>query len=357
MGSSMRIHWGFKEEILTLLARAAHALDQSEDQVLLLNEASVLLWRFDGEILPRNADVIRKLLETCVSTWLPKTVTLLYTGALVSQGQPTALAATILVDLLGNSLFSRDQLISEILAEARTDNNQPSNFRELLNIFGFPGLLHPAVTCPTGVKFRFYTEIPAAQYDKFIYCCSECQYPLDQKGDFLQCGSPFCHSTRYTLDPPHSRVPQRRTRSTLSKTICDKQLKLNHLAWRTIATPLVLEKTISNYLKKIAPDSTSSTIQPNEFRPGLSIFEDGRKINFEPVATHSAPTIFNYYSEINNSEETWIVVPDGTVRLFHHLKEKLPDNYKIVSSRSYSYEYLNRFYTFRKSGGTRIRCR
>lgn len=356
-GFTMRIHWGFKEEILTLLAQAANAPDQSDEQNLLLNEACVLLWRFDDEVLPRRADDIRKLLEVCISYWLPKTVRLMYTGALVYQGQPTTLSATILVDLLGNSLFTRDQLISEILTEGSTEKNSPGNFRELLQTFNFPGIAHPQEIHPIGLKFRFYTEIPNTQHDKFIYSCAECQYPLDQTGTIFQCSSPFCHNFKYTRAYPHGRISQRRQKSTLPKMVYAKQLKLNHLAWRTIASPLVLETTIAKYLRKIVPDITFSTIEPNKFRPGVSIFENGRRVNFEPVATHSAPTVFNYYSEIENPEETWIVVPDGTIRLFHNLKEKLPNNYKIVSSRSYPYEYLNTFYTNKKRGGARIRYR
>lgn len=352
----MRIHWGFKEEILILLAKAAKAPDQSEEQTLLLNEASVLLWRFDNEVLPRSADCIRNLLAFDINVWLPRTVNLMYTGPLICKGQPTMLSDIILLDLSEDSLSLRDRVINDALVAGRKDDYSFENFRELYNAFTFPGLIKPEEIKPLSLKSRFYTKIPTTQHDDYIYSCPGCLSPLDHIADFLQCSSPFCPTTKYSRLPPHGEIPYHTRKAHITKTVYKKQMKLNQLAWRTIASPIVFEKTIMKYLKKVLPASTSETITLNESRPGLSIIESGNRVNFDPVATHSAPTIFSYYSEKSIPGETWIVVPDGTRQLFQHLKEKLSDNYKIVTARSYPYEYLKKFHSGR-TRVKRVRCR
>lgn len=347
----MRIHWGFKEQIHTLLAKAANASDQTE-QSLLLSEAGVLLWRFDDETFPRRADDIRPLLKVSIDSWIPKTVSLNYIGPLLSENQPTTLVSTILTDLSGDTLSLRDELVSEVLKVESL-----GCFREMIDAFLLPGVAGSYEISSACIKERFYTAIPSTQRNDYLYCCTTCGCPLDNNGLYFRCESPFCHSAKYSLIPSHYLVPFKDQRRNLIKIFYNGQLKLNPLAWRTIATPLVFEKIIVKYLKKVLPKKVSSTIELGKHRPGVSIFQSGRRVILEPVATHSAATIKDYYSSLDNKDETWIVVPGGSALLFRHLKEKLPVNYRVVTSQTYPYEYLDEFYKEREKGLARIRCR
>lgn len=347
----MRTHWVYKEEILTLLAKAALASDQVERR-LLLDEAGVLLWRFDAETLPRSADEILPLLEISIDSWLPRKVNLNYVGPLISQNQPTTLANTILTDLSGDSLFIRDKLISGALIAESLEN-----FRELVNTFSFSSIVGRDEISSACVKSNFYTDVPSLQHTDYIYCCNYCGYPMDNKGLFFQCESPFCYSPKYSLIPPHDPTPYKTKFKRLRKILYDEQLKLSPLAWRTIATPLVFEKIIAKYLKKVLPKDSSSTMEFCKDRPGVSLIESGRRITLEPVATNSEATIINYYSALKNTDETWIVVPGGTALLFRYVKANLSDNYKVVTAQSYPCEYLAEFHKDREKRSTRIRCR
>ncbi|WP_339100147.1 hypothetical protein WKQ99_17860 [Pseudomonas atacamensis] len=352
----MRIHWGFKEEILKTLANAAKTTDQSTEQILLLNEASVLLWRFDSEVLPRSAEALRTLLELDIEDWLPKTVHQMYKGPLMSMGKPTFLCDIILIDLSEDALSRRDSLITTAINDGKRDNNSPRNFRELYNTFLFHGITPPTQARSCAITSCFYTKVPSAQHDDFIYTCPACKAPLDCTREFFQCCSPFCPTTTYRRSSPHEQMPYHTRNAHLKKTEYSNQLKLSPLAWRTIATPVVLERIIVKYLTKVLPATSSETIQLNENRPGLSIIESGIRVNLDPVATHSAATISNYYSENTIPGETWIIVPDGIGRLFAPLKEKLAGRFKIVTSRSYPYEYLKKFHPNR-ADSKRVRCR
>lgn len=347
----MGTHWVYKEEILTLLAKAALASDQVERR-LLLDEAGVLLWRFDAETLPRTADEILPLLEVNIGSWLPKKINLNYDGPLLSKDQPTTLANTILTDLSGDSLFIRDKLVSEVLKAESLEN-----FRELINKFLLSSIVGRDEISSACVKSNFYTDVPSIQHNDYIFCCNWCGYPMDNKGLFFQCESPFCYSPKYSLTPPHDPTPYKTKFKRLRKIFYDEQLKLKPIAWRTIASPMVFEKIIAKYLKKVLPEKSSSTMEFCKDRPGVSLFESGRRITLEPVATNSETTIINYYSALENTDETWIVVPGGTALLFRYVKASLSDNYKIVTAQSYPCEYLAEFHKNLKERSTRIRCR
>ena len=347
----MGTHWVYKEEILTLLAKAALASNQVQ-QRLLLDEAGVLLWRFDTETLPRTADEILPLLEVNIGSWLPKKINLNYDGQLLSNDRPTTLANTILADLSGDSLFIRDKLVSEVLKAESLEN-----FRELINTYLFSSIVGREEIRSECVKSNFYTDIPSIQHNDYIFCCNCCGCPMDNKDLFVQCESPFCYSPRYSLIPPHDPIPYKTKFKRLRKVPYDEQLTLSPLAWRTIASPLVFEKVIAKYLKKVLPELSSSTIEFCKDRPGVTLFESGRRITLEPVATYSETTIINYYSKLEISDETWIVVPGGTALLFRYLKAALPDNYKVVTAQSYPYEYLAEFHKDLQRRPTRVRCR
>jgi hypothetical protein len=349
---SSRIHWGFKEEILSLLSRAALAYSDTEQQMQLLDEASILLWRFDESVLPRQAAELRDLLPVAIETWLPRKVSMLYKGALMQKGMPTILCDTILVDMSEDSLTLRDSLISEAL-ERTTGKGRPASFREHEVRFGFPGLLLPNDLYPDDFRSMFYTQIPSYRRDQFIYCCKDCLYPLDIHGDHFQCSSPFCRTPKYPLAPPH--FPTKWTSKPIAKYNFNFQPMLSHFAWRTIACPLVMEKRILTYLRKVVPKSTQETIIPHSNRPGFTIEENGQIIEFNPVATHSLQTISNYYSQHDLQHPVWIVVPQGTHKIHFGLRYRLPENYVVVTTQSYSYEYLNKFYLNRPRG-RRIRC-
>jgi hypothetical protein len=346
----MRLNLEFKEDIHMLLAKAAREPTESAEQILLLNEAGTLLWRFDDSLLPRNAEDIRPLLETDINEWMPEQIGLFYTGPLISNGSPTMLADTILMDLCGDSLNMRDELLTLALSPARESPRPPHSFREFANQFGFPGTIGLNEISPESLEYPFYTELAPYQRGDYIYSCPSCQMPLDQNQKHFQCSSPFCPTTTYPILPPHESVPYHARKLPLIKTAYDKQLKLTHLAWRTIASPLLMEKTILTFLKKVVPTNLHETITTNDSRPGITIIEGGWKINIEPVATHSASSVQKYYAQQHDSDETWLIIPSGTTTLFRHLPPMLPENFRFLTPRSYPDEYLSKFHSNLKTG-------
>lgn len=351
----MRIHWGFKEEIHRLLSEAALAIPHSNNQEQLLNEACILLWRFDSAVIPRSASDILPLLSRDISTWLPKSVDLLYKGALISSDAPTMLPETILIDISGDALTRRDQLVSDILNQKPLSDTKAENFRHLVTTEAFKGSASSSNVMGLNSTLT-YEPIPLTRYNDHVYICRECLYPMDIHREYLTCASPYCSNTNYAITPNHEPVPYSRKKKPLIKLPKNDMLKLTHLAWRTIATPFQLERRVINYFKKVLPAAILSTLQPIQDRPGITLLENEKRVHLEPIATHSAVTIENYYSELDNSDATWLIVPDGTRRLFGHLKARLPENYRIVTSRSYPYEYLSEFHNAPKRGGKRIRC-
>lgn len=351
----MRIHWGFKEDILRLLSEAALAPAHSPEQEQLLNEACVLLWRFDKHIIPRSSEDIFPLLSMDISCWLPKSVNLLYTGQLLAKGHPTTLPRTILTDISGHSLSLRDKIINDLLLSNSKRATTTKDFRALVSSENLSGVIK-AKNIADPSTLQLYEPFAESEAQKFILLCRQCSYPLDSAGDYLICTAPFCSNVRYSAHPPHPPVPFSRKQKPLKKIFAHGTLKLRHIIWRTIATPLQLEYRMISYFKKTLPPATYSTLALIDDRPGISIIEGDKKIQLEPVATHSASTIENYYGSLDNTNPTWIIVPDGTRYLFQHLKARLPTNYTIVTARSYPYEYLATFHNLAKRGGRRIRC-
>jgi hypothetical protein len=338
---------GYKEEILILLARAAYEFDRPDEQALLLNEAGVLIWRFDDSIRPRRADEIKDMLDVEIKTWLPEKICTLYTGPLLIDGSPTQLAETILVDVAGDSLMKRDKLLCRSM-DCGLESNRSNNVQNLLRILSFNCLIDPKQTEIERVQSAFYTEILRNKRNNFIYSCPTCGYPMDNVGLFLSCSSPFCLNINYPVVSSNDSGSRRLMHRPISKVGYSNQLKLTNLAWRTIRVPLLFEQIIIDHFAKTLSEHKAETIQINEKRPGLSIREGSRKIYFEPVATYSAATVFNYYCELDTNDDVWIIVPFKARRFFFNLRNKLPRNFKIVTTQTYSSLYFKYYPESRK---------
>lgn len=340
----MTNNWGYQEELLKLLAKASLQPKHSKEQTTLLNEAGILLWRFDHKVFPLTANDILPLLHNDVESWLPKNILFNFKGPLLSQDKPTSLVNNILIDMSGIALFDRDKLIDDAIQSESARGSKITCFRELFNSYDFRGVINRNAMIPSHIKDIFYEDIPDNYHNDFIQMCAKCGYPLEQRDVLFSCPSPYCSNSVFDLAYPHQPIPFKKHVSRPSRYKFSNQLKLKHIIWRTITCPMLMEAHVLQSLKKSMPENSTPSLNYCQHAPGVSLTDGTQSISFEPTIINHPPSVVSYYSAKIPVNQTWIVVPRGLSRFFKIAKFRLGENYNITTTHSFRKEYLFKYH-------------
>ena len=333
----------FRERLLVMLADAATLPFGSKEQNLKLNEAGLLLWRFDDSTFPLRADDLRDRLESPLETWLPKTNTFGLTGCLMQDGQAAMLAHEIIAIMEGNALRTRDNVIRKLLAKASDETPTIATFRNLIDHYPLKTLITPSDSIPDFLREVFYEPVTDSP-DRTVVTCSVCAYPLERINDTLRCSSNVCSHIEYSSTPPHLPIKKPDRYGAASVWHSDSYLKLRPLWWRTIALPLLMERRMMDWAQYSLSSHQHVTCSLAVDSPGVNIHHEDSVLCLEPTAITHTASIWGYYNDKSPMTETWIVVPKGDAVQAETLARAFKRRYTVVTERSFVERYLFMFH-------------
>lgn len=333
--------WRYRETILTLLAEAALLPATSDEQTALLNEAGILLWRFDDSVYPKTATDLLPLLGKGIQHWLPRELTFGFTGCLISNGNATILADELLVEMSSNALVRRDLVVSQALSELANEVPRLHSFRDLVDRYKLDGFIKSNYSTHPKLIDCFYEFIPYNDSDTRIPACPKCGYPFAITGEAYQCRSTFCNGGSYSKTPPYSLVTPSRRLNFPRIFAPGDYFKLNCFAWRTLGIPLLIERKILNWALGALPANQNVTVAPIRTNPGVTVYIDHEPISLEPIMLNHTKSIADYFLAKDTLEEKWIILPRAQSLQSYNLRRMLPKNYVIATDYSFTKQFLS----------------
>lgn len=336
-----KIQKPYREMLLTQLSRAAIEDDYSEAQIKILDQAALLLWRFDKRTFPlAAADIVTKLNQD-IKIWLPPHITLGLEGFLKTQGRATYLAYDLAAEMDGNPLTRRDMVFSQLASELALIDKNVHTFRDVLNSYRPPTIIPVENDLPKILTETLYSKFTSTFYEENAIACPSCGYPLEPNNFELRCPATPCYKMQFSSLPPYlpaNRAAKSRRPEQLSP---QQNLKINHEFWRTLSVPLLVESKLADWIAQSAPKHLDLSHTLNPDRPGLlinsrtekpSIIEIINSANFRPIV--------DYCLENNNNEETWLILPHSTHIESYQVRRMLPINFITTTLYSFTKQYL-----------------
>lgn len=339
---------GYREQILTYLANAACLPINSNEQHTVLNLASSLLWRFDALLFPVPSDELLVNLSRNLEDWLPIEIRSGFTGALLFNNLPTFLVQDITIELSGNPLGLRDDALASILDAESMSDTGVRTFRDLVSRYGLDVVVDRQDLASPDLVNTLYRPMSSVLFEDKVYVCPDCGVPPVAMGDFAYCTSMTCQKIPYSTMPPYRSAPYRRYRKTLRAKSMEHPFQLDPLYIKTIALPLIMETRIINKIHSFLVANTKLQLHCNPDRPGIVIYDRYRSVSLDTVALRRPASILEYYTDQNQYDEIWVVVPKKYNYIFRDLGRKLPKHIK-TSNETLCVNNLRDYFKYRPS--------
>lgn len=337
----MKIIKPYRNILLTQLSQAALLEDYSDSQIDILDQAALLLWRFDNSIFPISGSEIVPLLSENITSWLPKNITLGFNGLLKFSGQATYLAHEFIAELSGNPFTRRDQTFENLTSQIATTNKSILNFRNIMSCYETPTIIPTQNDLPKALVNAFYSPFTKTFHGKKIVSCPSCGYPLDVNMSPLNCKAVPCYKFKYSPTPPHLPI-NRAGRHLFPKQLePSEHLKINHEIWKTLSIPIMIEDDLINWLDESAPDHLGLAYRLNPNRPGLFIESNTEQpCRIEIFNSLHFRSIVDYCLESDTGEEVWLILPNSSHIETYSVSRMLPKNFVCTTNYSFTKQYL-----------------
>lgn len=332
----------YREMLLTQLSKAAIQEDYSDAQIRILDQAALLLWRFDKLTFPISAFEIIPLLKENIKSWLPPNVTIGLDGHLKASGRATYLAYDIIFEMDGNPFTHRDEALNKIISQLSMTNKGIRNLRDVLNLYSTPTIIPTKSDLPKILIDSLYSTITNTFYINQVITCPSCGYPLALTGSDLRCPADPCYKLKFSPLSPHQPT-NRAARNFKPRQISpSNHLKINHEFWKTLSIPLMIEDKLINWITHSTPAYLGLTYTLNPNRPGLTIFSNTESpSNIEFVNSFQFRSIVDYCLEHNSGEETWLILPHSSHIETNSVRRMLPKNFIPTTKYSFVKQYLS----------------